>query len=202
MRVCVCCQIQLICQGSGLFLERPELASLNQAAINLPQPWLTGSRAVVLLEQVTLQSGGSFPDLHFSAERRKRMQSGDIYLFGYVFDLTIRVPSTALAASAGWRIRSARSCTLCTPFHRYPRSHLSLSLSVGEGFLYRSDSEQASMPTCTFMSGGALSGHCRFAILPCGKPQVFSAVLSVLSPDPSVLFLCTAWLQHCMVARD
>lgn len=84
---CVCCQIQLICQCSGLFLERPELASLNQAAINLAQRWqgaverrLMGGRAVVLLEQVTLQSGESFPDLHFSAERRKIMQPGDIYL--------------------------------------------------------------------------------------------------------------------------
>lgn len=33
--VCASCQIQLICQRSGLFLERPELAAQNQAAINL-----------------------------------------------------------------------------------------------------------------------------------------------------------------------
>lgn len=97
--MCVCCQIQLICQCSGLFLERPELASLNQAAINLAprrqggaERRLTGSRAAMLLEQVTLQSGGPFPDLHFGAESGKIMQSGDIYLFGSVFDLTIRIP--------------------------------------------------------------------------------------------------------------
>lgn len=35
MCVCVSCHIQLICQRSGLFLERPELAAQNQAAINL-----------------------------------------------------------------------------------------------------------------------------------------------------------------------
>lgn len=45
----------------------------------------------MLVEQVTLRSGGSFPGLHFSGESRKIMQSGDIYLFGYVFDLTIRI---------------------------------------------------------------------------------------------------------------
>lgn len=33
--VCVSCQTQLICQRRGLFLERPELAAQNQAAINL-----------------------------------------------------------------------------------------------------------------------------------------------------------------------
>lgn len=33
--LCVSCHIQLICQCSGLFLERPELAAQNQAAINL-----------------------------------------------------------------------------------------------------------------------------------------------------------------------
>lgn len=33
--VCVSCHIQLICQRSGLFLERPELAAQNRAIINL-----------------------------------------------------------------------------------------------------------------------------------------------------------------------
>lgn len=103
--VCVCayCQIQLICQCSGLFLERPELASLNQAAINLPQQRkgaagadaaersLMGKRAVMLLEQVTVRSDGPFPDLHFSGDSRKIMQWGDVYLFGYIFDVTFRI---------------------------------------------------------------------------------------------------------------
>ena len=77
--VCVSCHIQLICQCSGLFLERPELAAQNQAAINL-QPHLQdaggrggveerleqrlmGKKTAPLPEQVTVQSGNSLLNL-------------------------------------------------------------------------------------------------------------------------------------------
>lgn len=118
VRVSVCAyrQIQLICQCSGLFLERPELASLNQAAINLPQQRqgaagadaverrLMGNRAVMLLEQVTVRSDGPFPGLHFSGERSEIMQWGDVHLSGYVFD------GTSGFVTRRWR----SSCTVPT----------------------------------------------------------------------------------------
>lgn len=73
------CHIQLICQCSGLFLERPELAARNQAAINLRPPeqdagegcvkrGLMGKKAVPLPEQVTKQSGNSLLNLRLSGD--------------------------------------------------------------------------------------------------------------------------------------
>ncbi|KAK1901725.1 putative ganciclovir kinase, partial [Dissostichus eleginoides] len=75
--LCVSCHIQLICQRTGLFLERPELAAQNQAAINLPPQQkdaggscekrrLMGKGAAPLSEQVTKQSGNSLFNLRLS----------------------------------------------------------------------------------------------------------------------------------------
>lgn len=55
----MCCQVQLICQSSGLFLERPELASLNQAAINLGQRRRAGRRGAEAHGKQSSHAGGA-----------------------------------------------------------------------------------------------------------------------------------------------
>lgn len=151
-----------------------------------------GNRAVMLAEQVTLQSGGSFAHRCFSAERREIIQSGDIYLFGYLLGCNHQDSLNG----AGCRIRRAQSCVRCTPLRPPTNTHAAICLYLRQRVRRSRGAQTASGPPCQrahlYQPVLSAAPYHRDAMLACGNHRGCSRRTvkpsradGSLSPDPS-----------------